>query len=55
MSSLNLLIVATLAASTVVLTLIGARSAEECRLARLRAAQVRWAAMMDRRQPPIPE
>ncbi len=36
MSSLKLMVVAALAASTVVLTLIGARSAEECRLSRLR-------------------
>ena len=48
MLSLKLMIVAVLFASTVVLTLIGARSAEECRLARLRRAQSKWAEMTDR-------
>jgi len=48
MLSLKLMIVAALFASTVVLTLIGARSAEECRLARLRRAQSKWAEMTDR-------
>ena len=48
MSSPNLLIVAALAASTLVLTLIGVRSAEECRLARLWRVQQAWAEIMDR-------
>jgi len=49
MSSLNLLIVAALAASALVRTLIGVRSAEECRLARLWRAQEEWAETLDRR------
>jgi hypothetical protein len=53
MSSLKLMIAAALFASTVIRTLIGARSAEECRLARLRQAQERWAAIV--RIAPAPE
>ncbi|MBV8315101.1 MAG: hypothetical protein JOZ53_09195 [Planctomycetaceae bacterium] len=49
MSSLNLLIVAALAASTVVLTPVGSRTAAARRLARLWQAQETWAEAMDRR------
>jgi hypothetical protein len=49
MLSLKLMIAAALFASAGFLTLIGARSAEECRLARRRAAQERWAETTDRR------
>jgi len=48
MSSPNLLIVAALAASTLVLTLAGSRTAAAQRLARLRQAQEKWAETMDR-------
>ncbi|MBV8611377.1 MAG: hypothetical protein JO034_28535 [Singulisphaera sp.] len=46
MSSLNLLIVAALAASALALTLVAPRRSR--RLARLRAAQEQWAEMIDR-------
>ena len=48
MLSLKLMIAAALFASTVVLTLIDARSAKEYRLARLWQAQETWAETMDR-------
>jgi hypothetical protein len=49
--NLLLLLVASLAASTVVLTLAVRRGAAARRLVRLRLAQERWAAAMDRERP----